>query len=245
MLSIRKPWERFEPVARPILEAYIQEHGGSPGSKRCRRLGHGWIVSAVNRHYGGWTKMLRKMKLPPAIRQPGHIPGYRPPGYWFNDDNVRRELRQAFPDLLAWDTMPTTKMIQSRLAGICARAAKIHGLSKLARRLGLRPYLAGMRRQYRVEDICWVIDFYEQYRRWPRLRECNWRIRQQRFVRDTSWHDFCRPADLPHIGVLTLIARFEQHREWLKLNYPAKVLVRQRVLNFHTINLQRRFPPLS
>lgn len=244
MRPIRIPWAAFCAAAFPIIAAYYRPRRRSPTSTYLRRQGHGWIVSAAYKHYGDYRSVLRRLGFPRATRPAIHQSGCRPQGYWLADDNIRRELNATFPELLSWETMPSIHMIQARLPGLGSRILRIEKLSTLTERLGLQSYWIGQRHRRRVEGIEAVLSFYEQHIRWPRASECSSGVRTTRFIRGTSWHDYCRPVGLPKCGLARLVERFRQHRAWLQQHQPKKVLVRQRVLNYLIIELARRFPPL-
>ncbi len=240
----RKPWSAFAREAHPVIAVYVETYRQAPYSPYLRQQGYGWLVSAADKHYGGYHRTLRRLGFTPPPRPLLHLPGCRPHGYWANDDNVRRELAAAFPDLLAWETMPSIHMIQDKLPGLATRILTRQTITEMCRRLGLPTFWVGQRARRRVEGIDFALTFYEQHYRWPHASECSSGVRNDRFIRGRSWHDYCRPVALPRTGLERVIKRFQLHRVWLQQHQPNKVLTRQRVLNHLIIELSRRFPPL-
>lgn len=241
----RVPWTAFADAAYPIILAYFRSHGRSPYSSYLRENGLGWIDSAASKYYGGYHQTLRRLGFPPAPRPLLHLAGCRPHGYWASDENIRRELRAAFPELLAWGIMPSIHMIHAKLPGLAGRIVKRSSIRAVSRRLDLELYWVGMRHRRRVEGIAEVLAFYQDHGRWPHASECSSYVRSTKFVRGTSWHDFCRPRGLSYAALIRLIAIVDRHIQWLqdnRLNH--KAFVRRRVLNWLIVQRVERFPLL-
>ena len=70
----------------------------------------------------------------------GYKPSQRPKGYWNDFDNVQREIREAFPELIAQKKFPTQlMMVQAISSRIGDALAKNGGINVVATKMGCEP----------------------------------------------------------------------------------------------------------
>lgn len=75
-------WNKWDNVKREV-KSIVKEQGSLPGQHTLERLGYSELVDAVNRHYGGFSTVRKKLKLREVEK---------PKRYWRRWENVEGEL---------------------------------------------------------------------------------------------------------------------------------------------------------
>ena len=79
-----KDWDNFE---RGVKEAIELNDGNRPTAKWLQKNGYSILANAANRHYDGLANVFNRIM--------GEEGGNKPNGYWQNQDNFERELKEA------------------------------------------------------------------------------------------------------------------------------------------------------
>ncbi len=142
-LGMNRKWNEERVVEE--LKTLIAKSGSFPSAYSLRKSNKGPLCGAVE-SLGGFNYFRDLLQRPLDNK---------PQGYWSNWDNVERELRARFPEMIARGVCPNSRMLQE--AGIWnSIIASFGGLPRLADRLKCEPCSC-----WKVRDGHFAYSFYE------------------------------------------------------------------------------------
>lgn len=120
--NLIEEWDYKKNIINPEIVSYCSH-------KRvywiCKNCGNSWNAIISERAKG-------KNNCP-------NCSGFKPKGYWNDWNNLEKELKQTFPDLLSKGMFPTLEMIKNKINRGCSRVvANFGGIRKVAEKMGCK-----------------------------------------------------------------------------------------------------------